>query len=229
MLILATDASTQAATAAVLCDGQIVCEYTQNQKKTHSVKLLPMIEQMLSDVDLTLQNIDVFACGIGPGSFTGLRIGVATVRAFAKTQEKPAVAVNTLEALAYNASWYGGSVCAMVFARENECYYAVYQHGQCITAPNVDTVENILKQVPDNTVFVGDGAVHHASMVGTERVLGTKHSLVSAASMAYVAETKVLRGETVSAEGLVPLYLRKCQAEREYDEREKKKMELEIK
>ena len=90
MLVLGVDSTSDAATAALLRDGVLLCEYTQNQKKTHSVKMLPMIEGMLSDLEIKLSDIDVFACGIGPGSFTGVRIGAATVRAFCDSLGKDA-------------------------------------------------------------------------------------------------------------------------------------------
>ena len=84
MLLLGIDASSQAAGAAVVQDGTIICEYTLNRKKTHSAHLLPMTERMLADAELTLEEMDGFACGIGPGSFTGVRIGTATVKGFAQ-------------------------------------------------------------------------------------------------------------------------------------------------
>ena len=112
MLVLGMDTSSQAATAAVLRDGIILGEYTLNHKKTHSVKMLPLIEQLLADTELTLNDIDVFACGTGPGSFTGVRIGVATAKGFAQALGKQVVSLNTLEILCGSLpifSWPAGS------------------------------------------------------------------------------------------------------------------------
>lgn len=226
MNILSVDSSSQAATAAVLCDGEILCEYTQNQNKTQSVKMLPMIERMLSDVGLELSDIDVFASGVGPGSFTGVRIGVATVRGFAKTLGKPAVAVNSLEILENGVSAFGGTVISLISARENECYCAAYEQNKELLAPCVMTVEEIADFARGKQVlFVGDGAVLNRDAL--ERLAenaafaeGRLH-LISGASCAEVAYRKVMAGETGNCESLIPLYLRKSQAEREYEEKMK--------
>ena len=143
MILLGVDSSSQASVAALYQDGALICEYTQNQNKTHSIKMLPMIEQMIRDVEFSLEDVDVFACGVGPGSFTGVRIGVATVRGFAKTLDKPCIAVNSLEILAHHVSSFPGAVFALISARENECYCAVYERGQEVFAPCVLTVEQI--------------------------------------------------------------------------------------
>ena len=232
MLLLCVDSSSQAATAALLKDGAILCEYTQNQNKTHSIKMLPMIERMLSDVEVCLSDIDIFACGIGPGSFTGVRIGVATVRGFAKTLEKETVSVNSLEILANNVADFAGRVYALVFARENECYLAAFENGKEILSPCVMCIEDIIKEAEGKTcLFVGDGADINqeklsAALPGARFATG-RNNMISAASAAEVAHQKVLAGKTGTSETLVPLYLRKSQAEREYEARNNKKIQSE--
>lgn len=226
MLLLSVDSSSQAATAALLRDGELLCEYTQNQNKTHSIKMLPMIERMLSDVGVSLSDIDVYACGIGPGSFTGVRIGVATVRGFAKTLNKETIAVNSLEILANNVSGFPGTVFALVSARENECYCAVFENGEERLAPCVMTVEEIIRQAAGKPcMLVGDGAcINREQLLGAlpqAKIAVGRQNMISAASAAEVAYKKAQAGNSGSCEGLVPLYLRKSQAEREYDERQK--------
>lgn len=226
MLILSVDSSSQAATAALICDGELLCEYTQNQKKTHSVKMLPMIEKMLSDVGVTMSEIDFFVCGIGPGSFTGLRIGVATVRGFAETLGKECVPVNSLEALSNNVSGFNGLIFSLVSARENECYCAVYENGKEIIAPCVLTIEEICQRASDKPcMFVGDGAVLNYELlrqnVKCSHFTTNRNNMISSASIGEVGYRKILEGNTSSCESLVPLYLRKSQAEREYDEKHK--------
>lgn len=228
MLLLSVDSSSQASTAALLCDGELLCEYTQNQNKTHSVKMLPMIERMLADVEVSLSDIDVFACGIGPGSFTGVRIGVATVRGFAKTLDKPCIAVNSPEILANNVSCFAGTVIALVSARENECYCAMYEKGTEVLAPCVMTVEEIASAAKekDACIFVGDGACVNREKLEKlveKAVFATgKANIISAQSAAEVALKLVKEQKFTTAEGLIPLYLRKSQAEREYEEKQKK-------
>ena len=145
MLVLGVDSTSDAATAALLRDGVLLCEYTQNQKKTHSVKMLPMIESMLSDLEIELKDIDVFACGIGPGSFTGVRIGAATVRAFCDSLEKCAVAVTSLEALSHNVNSFDGIIVSLVFARDGECYTQAFENGEEIFSPCVMTIDEIIE------------------------------------------------------------------------------------
>lgn len=225
MLLLSVDSSSQASTAALFRDGELLCEYTQNQNKTHSVKMLPMIEQMLSDVEVELSDIDVFACGIGPGSFTGVRIGVATVRGFAKTMDKPCVAVNSLEILAENVRHFPGTVFALVSARENECFCAVYENGAEIAAPCGMSVEEIIAETQGKQVlFVGDGAqVNCEKLSPFGEIAQGRQNVISAASAGEVALRKIEAGKTGTCENLVPLYLRKSQAEREYEEKQKAK------
>lgn len=226
MILLSVDSSSQASTAALYRDGEFLCEYTQNQKKTHSVKMLPMVEQMLSDVGVSLSEIDVFACGIGPGSFTGVRIGVATVRGFAKTLDKPCVGINSLEMLAHPVSDFCGKVVSLVSARENECYCAIYEKGEQMLAPCVMTLGEIAEAVKnEDCLFVGDGAWENRdklqNLVPHGTVARGKQNIISAAAAAEVALKKVAAGQTGTCESLIPLYLRKSQAEREYEEKQR--------
>lgn len=226
MLLLSVDSSAKASTAALFADGELLCEYTQNQNKTHSVKMLPMIERMLSDVEVSVSDVDVFACGIGPGSFTGVRIGVATVRGFAKTLEKPCIAVTSLEILANQAPDFPGTVFSLVSARENECYCAAYERGEEVLAPCVMTVEAIAEKAQGKQVlFMGDGAQANAeklkALLPECAVASGRLNVISAASAGEVAIKKAEKGELGTCESLIPLYLRKSQAEREYEEKQK--------
>ena len=225
MIVLAIDSSSSAACAAVVHDGKLLCEYTQNQNKTHSVKMLPMVEQMLSDVELTFSDIDVFACGIGPGSFTGVRIGAATLRGIADTLDKPCVAVNALEALGGAVKDFCGTVIPLIFARENECYTAAYEDDKEILSPCVMTVEEILEFAKGkNVLFVGDGSISNHDCLATlpdARFSDELHSIIRASVIADIADHKAQNNETGNSEVFAPLYLRKSQAEREYDEKHK--------
>ena len=226
MLILGIDSTSDAATAALVCDGVLLCEYTQNQKKTHSVKMLPMVEEMLRDLDIELSQIDVFACGIGPGSFTGVRIGAATVRSFCDTLKKPAAAVTSLEALYNNVNSFDGIVISLVFAREDECYAAAFENGEEILAPTVMSVEDIISFADGGKrcLFVGDGAVKNhdalAKVLGASFAQG-RHNIISAGAIAEIGYKKALLGKISDSNVIAPLYLRKSQAEREYDEKHK--------
>ena len=225
MLVLGVDSTSDAATAALLCDGVLLCEYTQNQKKTPSVKMLPMIEGMLSDLEIELSDIDVFACGIGPGSFTGVRIGAATVRAFCDSLEKEAVAVTSLEALANNVNSFDGIIVSLVFAREGECYTQAFENSEEILSPCVMTVDEIKDFAKDKKcLFVGDGAVinkQELKKLAKASFAKGRHNVISGVAIAEIGYKRALLGKTGNSNVIAPLYLRKSQAEREYDEKHK--------
>lgn len=225
MIVLAIDSASSAACAAVVVDGKLLCEYTQNQNKTHSVKMLPMVEQMIADVGLTFSDIDVFACGIGPGSFTGVRIGAATLKGIADTLDKPCVAVNALEALSGAVKYFPGIVMPLIFARENECYAAAFDADTEVLAPCVMTVEEIIEYAKDkNVLFTGDGAELNReclSSVDNVHFADSMCSIVRASVIANIAYHKAIQGETGDSSVFSPMYMRKSQAEREYDEKHK--------
>ena len=166
-----------------------------------------------------------FACGIGPGSFTGVRIGAATFRGIADTLDKPCVAVNALEALGSAVKDFSRTVMPLIFARENECYAAAYEEGTQILAPCVMTVEEIIEFAKDkNVLFVGDGSeINHERLASLPdaHFANCLHSIIRAAVIADIAYNKALNNETGNSEVFAPLYLRKSQAEREYDEKHK--------
>ncbi|MBQ3181578.1 MAG: tRNA (adenosine(37)-N6)-threonylcarbamoyltransferase complex dimerization subunit type 1 TsaB [Clostridia bacterium] len=225
MLVLGIDSTSDAATAALVRDGVLLCEYTQNQKKTHSVKMLPMIEGMLSDLEIELSDIDVFACGIGPGSFTGVRIGASTIRAFCDSLNKCATSVTSLEALYNNVNSFDGVVISLVFARESECYTAAFENGEEILSPCVMTIDDIVSYAKGKRcMFVGDGAVinkEELKKVETAAFAMGRHNVISAGAIAEIGYKKALLGDVGNSNVLAPLYLRKSQAEREYDEKHK--------
>lgn len=225
MIVLAIDSSSSAACAAVVVDGELLCEYTQNQNKTHSVKMLPMVERMIADVGLTFSDIDVFACGIGPGSFTGVRIGAATMRGLADTLDKPCVAVNALCALGSAVKHFEGVVMPLIFARESECYTAAYENDEEILAPCVMTMEEIAEFAKEKKVlFVGDGAQINEEILkdlSDTHFTDSLNNIIRASVIAQIAYQKAKNNETGNSEVFSPMYLRKSQAEREYDEKHK--------
>lgn len=126
MKILAVESSAKAASCAVCEDGRILAQYMHNSGLTHSRTLLPMIENMLSSAELTLDDIDVIAVASGPGSFTGVRIGVSTVKGLAWGAEKPVCGVSTLEAMAYHLADRDGVICPVMDARRGQIYNAKF-------------------------------------------------------------------------------------------------------
>ena len=129
MKILGIDTSSMAASVAVIEDNKLICEYTINTKKTHSQKLMPMIENMLNLSDLNVREIDAIAVCEGPGSFTGLRIGMATAKAIAHVNDIPVIGVNSLEVLAANMNLCDKKICSILDAQRNQVYTGRYHYG----------------------------------------------------------------------------------------------------
>ena len=231
MLLLGIDTSSQAASAALVQDGVIVSEYMLNQKKTHSAHLLPMIEQMLSAAGFTFPDIDCFACGVGPGSFTGVRIGVTTIKGFAQALDKPVVTADSLETLAYGLTTFDGLIVSALFARVDEVFCAAYNSAndglETVIQPSVMTISELLEKLPHTKcLFVGDGAVLHKELIentlGENAVFaGERQNIISAANMTLLCAKRAACGTTKKYDEISPLYLRVSQAEREYQEKEK--------
>lgn len=229
MQILSIDTCSVTATAAVVSDDRLVAEVVQNNGKTHSRNIMPMIECMLSQADISPDDIDCFAAAVGPGSFTGVRIGVATVKALAHATGKPCVAVSALEGLAYNVFPFNGIVCPIMDARRGQVYNALFdgRNMSRITEDRVVSMEELLEELKGKTdavIFTGDGVSVFENMIkealGENAVISPRmQRLHLAASVAEIGERKFLDGDTMTYDELKPLYLRLSQAERERMER----------
>ena len=127
MKILCLDSTAKVATAAILSDEAVLAEYTVNGKRSHSELMLPMIRSLLTSTGLTPDDIDLFACTVGPGSFTGVRIGVSVIKGIAFGRKKPCCGVSTLEALAENTAGLSGLICPVMDARRAQVYNALFE------------------------------------------------------------------------------------------------------
>ena len=225
MRILAIDTATDTATAAVTDDGRLIGECVLNHKKTHSQKLMVLIERMMGDLELEISDIDLFAAAEGPGSFTGLRIGIATVKALAHSVDKPVVGVSTLEGLAYNLPFADGLIVPIMDARNNQVFNAAYEwiDGKLneVIAPNACDINECIERVSGRkAIFTGDGANVHAELINQigAKIAPVNSRLSHAAAIAAAAENK----QPIHYTELVPKYLRLSQAERELAEKKKK-------
>ena len=227
MKILALESSARSASCAVVEHGIPIASAFQSTGLTHSRTLMPMVEAMLQNAELAPAEMDAIAVAAGPGSFTGLRIGISAVKGLAWALEKPCAAVSTLLSMAVPLRHLEGMriVCAMD-ARRQQIYNAVFsvEHGELVqTAPDraiaLTVVAEELRKENRPTVVVGDGAVLCCDFLqnaGIPCTLAPAHlRLQSAVGVALAAEPLVLAGETVSAQELQPVYLRLSQAERE--------------
>lgn len=227
MRILAIDTATDAATAAVIEDELVIGETILNHKKTHSQKIMVIIERMLSDLELEVSDIDVFAAACGPGSFTGLRIGIATVKALAHSVNKKTVGISTLEGLAYNLAGSDKIIVPLMDARRNQVFNAAYRfvNGNLteVVAPNVCDINECIDRVKGgNVIFTGDGVnVHKSLLIDIGDVAPLNLRMSNASSVAAAAYEKVKKGKTLNYNELNPVYLRLSQAERELLEKNK--------
>ena len=225
MKVLAIDTSGPNCSIAVIDEQKVIGSFAINIGKTHSETLLPLVDELLKYIGLSIEKIDAFACCIGPGSFTGIRIGIATIKGFALAINKPVIAVSSLYSLAYNASHFDGLICSMLDANNNNIYSALYQgenHVERIGDYFTDSIDEWiakLKTISANILFVGDGSITYQQQL--KEALQDRAYFVpqhmneqSAISLARAALYQLQKGETETAENLHPLYLRKSQAER---------------
>lgn len=226
MIILAADTSSHYCSAAVWKDGNIISDISINNGLVHSQMLMPVIEQALNNCAAEFAQIDVFACSTGPGSFTGIRIAVSTIKGLAHAAGKPCVAVNTLEAAARGIYSPGNLVCALLDARRGQVYAAAYSDNIELIPPCALPVEELAERLRllskgRKIIFTGDGAgVHIAALTGlldNARLAPPDISYQRAASAAVLASEAARRGEFISCFELDAFYLRKPQAEREYE------------
>lgn len=234
MRALAIDTSTAMAGIAVVDEEGLAAEYRLKDMKTHSHKLVPMLRELLDRLDITPEDIDIYAAITGPGSFTGLRIGVTTVKSIAYALGKPAAGIPSLDALA-NAAPYPDDtvVCPIMDARNNQVYTALYKfHNGLMT--NLSGymgvhISELVEQIEDKyenekVLFTGDGVTLHMDFLKIE--LNRRCAFMPgfmlqqmAAPAARIALTMALRGEATGSMELTPFYLRPSQAEREYNKK----------
>lgn len=228
MNILAIDTSGLSAGAAVLRDGEILSEIFLNNGLTHSQTVMPAAEDALEKAGLTPNDIDIFACVVGPGSFTGVRIGACAVRGMAHAAGRKCAAVDALEAIAHGAWGFGGTVCPMLDARRDQVYAAAFTAGERpvrILPDEAQSIGEFFDKLPSEgeLLFLGEAAPIHAREIkerfGDRAKVGPAHLLHVKPSAAADLAFRMDEGEYVAPEMLLPLYLRAPSAEREREAR----------
>lgn len=232
MIVLALDTSTMISSCAVLDEEQVLGEYSVNQNETHSENLVPMIKEVLENLDLKVEDIDLYGVAIGPGSFTGLRIGVATVKALAHVFDKPVVGVSTLEALAYNLPNHK-IIVPMIDARRDRVYTGIYtwQDGRIktIMEPTVLEIDKLLDILEgyDELIVNGNGSVIHKEKIndrlkGKVRFSTMGNNFCRAISVGELALIKYKGGYVDNFYSLVPEYLKESQAQADLKKKEQR-------
>lgn len=224
MLILALDSSAAPASAALLEDGKILSEFYINTKQTHSQTLMPMVESVLKLTNKTLDDVTCMAVSAGPGSFTGVRIGVSCVKGLSMTRNIPCAGVSTLRAMAENARQLTGIVCAVMDARCGQVYNALFraESGKLTrlcddrALPIAELLDEC-KTFAEKIYLVGDGAelCYKTFAAIRAELLQPQLRFQRASGVAMAAQEMVENGQTVTPDALMPIYLRLPQAERE--------------
>ena len=231
MQILALDTTALTASAALWRDGSLVAQYILNSGHTHSTTLLPMIRHMLETSGVPLANIDQMACSVGPGSFTGIRIGIATIKGLAFGTGKPCLGVSSLEAMAYGMKYADGIVCPVINARRTQYYSALFRVSDgVVTRLTKDDIvlgadlDNVLAQFDEPIYLVGDGYesargfITHPKLMETPELYRWPGAFAVADCAAHMRD-KASPDTVFTPDGLAPVYLRKTQAEREREEK----------
>lgn len=232
MLILALESTALVASVALCEDERLIGEYSLNNGNTHSETLLPMAESLLSLSSVGTDKIDLFACAAGPGSFTGVRIGAATVKGLAFGRNKPCIGVSSLEALAYNSRGFDGLICPCMNARRGQVYNALFDGGgNRLCDDRALAIEELCKELAgkgkrvlvcgDGTGITLDGFCGRVDAVPAPE----RSRYQSAYAVAQCALAEYRAGKRTSDVELTPVYLRLSQAERMRLERESGSLE----
>jgi tRNA threonylcarbamoyladenosine biosynthesis protein TsaB len=222
MLTLAFDTSSKTVAVAILQDDVILYDAIINVDLNHSEVLLPAIDQACLQTRIKISEIDLFACTIGPGSFTGLRIGVSTLKGLMLATGKPAVGISSLAALALNAGKSSKIICSLMDAGRGQVYSAFYRYNkggfldQIGTDKAVD-LRDIIHNPEEEIIFVGDGAIKYAGIISNTKtkkinIASAAQPYIRASSVGILGREKYNRNELLNAEAVVPVYLRSADA-----------------
>lgn len=229
MIVLSIDSSSKVATIALLNDETVLGEYVLNDKREHSIVLMPMIERLLEECNLNISDIDGYVVSKGPGSFTGLRIGMATVKGLCLGGDKPYISISSLEALAFSLNYYNGLICPIMDALRENVYTALYK---CVdgkletiiepTSMDIDELVSLLNEKDEDVIFTGDAINKHKEYIVNNyknpKFAPNHLSVIRASSLGDLGLLKLKAGikdDTNSS----PVYIKKPQAQRDLERR----------
>lgn len=222
MKLLAVETSTMLGGVAIMDNDTLIAESRVNVRITHSERIMAEIDHVLLKSGLQIGDIDVFAVAIGPGSFTGLRVGLSAVKGLVYAAGKSLVSVPSLEAFAWNMPFSRYQVCPVLDARRKEVYAGIFkwQDNGFVRVMNERTIkiDDLLSGIDETTIFLGEGAILYNDRIrkklGGMTAFGQPQDMVpSPSNVAYLGMKKAERGEFDDPINLVPMYLRKSEAE----------------
>lgn len=224
MKILSIDTASDLCTVAVLENTSCIKEIIVDDARNHSEKIMPIIEQVLKETNMQLKDIDLIVCDKGPGSFTGIRIGVGTVLGFRDSLNINCIGVSSLEALSYNVH-HDGLTCSLIDAKNNNVYFGLFNIQNGISSQigelefkSILEIFDILNKFDTQITFVGDGAVNYKSIIESnfKKPLFTPENKLSSVSLGIAGYNQFNQHKENS---IMPLYLRKSQAERALEDK----------
>ncbi|MDI9422556.1 MAG: tRNA (adenosine(37)-N6)-threonylcarbamoyltransferase complex dimerization subunit type 1 TsaB [Bacillota bacterium] len=217
MYVLGIDTSTMTGGVALLRDDELVGESVLNIRTTHSERLLPALEGLLGQGGLDVKQLGLLSVVTGPGSFTGLRIGVATAKGLSYALGIPTVGVTTLEAYGWQFRFFPGVVLALVDARRENVFWQAFREGMALNEPSCDALSHVLtwsEGLGQELLFVGDGAISHGAKLPSR--VRPSQSLLRPSAAADLGYTRFLQGAAQDAFTLNPTYMRQTEAERKW-------------
>lgn len=225
MKILVADTSSSVCGVGLFENDKLVKENVLDNGRTHSENFMPLVEKTLKESNTELKDVDYMAVSVGPGSFTGIRIGISSCKAMAEIEKIKLIPVTSLEILAGSKIGKSETICSLIDAKNNQVYCGIFDSNinlkEDYIADDISVVLEKLKKYDDIT-FVGDGAVAHSEKIENElkdkKISFSENNKQDVKDMGIIAYQKAQKSEFCSADELVPLYLRKSQAERLKDE-----------
>ncbi|GAB4331872.1 MAG: tRNA (adenosine(37)-N6)-threonylcarbamoyltransferase complex dimerization subunit type 1 TsaB [Candidatus Abyssubacteria bacterium] len=221
MKLLALETSTLVGSVAAVDGERLLCEVTLQVSETHSSQIMPVIEYVLKTVRLEVGQLDALGVALGPGSFTGLRIGMATIKGLAVTASKPVVGVSTLEAMAWEFPYCPYLICPLIDARMKEVYGAFFRSidGELIrqSQDTVGPVTELVRDVREPALFFGSGAMNYRGKIEElmgplARFAGPDLEGARASLVGFLAHRRLVRGDVDDLDTLEPLYIRESLA-----------------
>jgi len=220
MKILGIDTSTLCGSIALIEEQALRAEINVNLGRKHTERLLPGLEWIFTELGIEPKELDAIAVGIGPGSFTGLRVGLSTAKGLALSLGIPILGISSLKALAYAVRFYPGTILAVLDARKSQVFAQFFAGGEELTSsgePMVIEPEILVNQIPERTLLVGEGVRAYQGLFNSLkdkfRFSGNEFDYPKASMLVQLAIERLNRGEQDSLEELIPIYLRPSDAE----------------
>lgn len=214
MLILAISTSSNTCSVSLLENEECIEELNIINQKTHSENLMPLIDKLFKKTNRLLEDVNLIACDNGPGSFTGIRIGVSTVKAIAEVMQIPVISVSSLEALSYNVNKENTNIVSLIDARNNQVYAGIFNYKHEIIeqylADDIEKIKKILNNYKD-FICVGDGFNTHKELFNQKEIYD---DMIHSKNIGINAYHKYINGKLQTADEIKPMYLRRSQAER---------------